>query len=51
MTLTSIFPVMPAFYQPDADGVAMTHQFVCRVLAHVGLAQGDAYVWRPEDTA
>jgi 4-hydroxy-3-polyprenylbenzoate decarboxylase len=45
----TIFPVMPAFYQPDADPAAMTRQFLCRVLAHVGLPQPDAYVWKPAE--
>ena len=45
----TIFPVMPAFYQPNADPLAMTRQFVSRVLAHIGLRQPDAYVWKPED--
>lgn len=43
-----IFPCIPAFYQPDADSAAMARQFVCRVLAHIGLPQKDAYVWKPE---
>jgi 4-hydroxy-3-polyprenylbenzoate decarboxylase len=38
----TIFPVMPAFYQPDATPAAMMRQFVCRVLAHIGLVQKDA---------
>ena len=45
----TIFPCMPAFYQPNADLAAMTRQFVCRVLAHVGLPQSTAYVWKPEE--
>lgn len=44
----TIFPCIPAFYQPDADSGAMAHQFVCRVLAHIGLPQPGAYVWKPE---
>ena len=44
----TIFPVMPAFYQPDADPTAMTRQFVCRVLGHIGLVQKDAYIWNGE---
>ncbi len=43
-----IFPCMPAFYQPGADCDTMVRQFVCRVLAHVGLAQPGAYEWAPE---
>jgi flavin prenyltransferase len=45
----TIFPVMPAFYQPNADPAGMVRQFVCRVLVHIGLAQPDAYVWKPEE--
>jgi 4-hydroxy-3-polyprenylbenzoate decarboxylase len=45
----TIFPVMPAFYQPDADPTAMTRQYVCRVLGHIGLVQKDAYVWKAEE--
>lgn len=45
----TIFPCIPAFYQPGVDSTAMARQFVCRVLAHVGLPQPDAYVWKPED--
>jgi 4-hydroxy-3-polyprenylbenzoate decarboxylase len=44
----TIFPCIPAFYQPDADTAAMVRQFVCRVLAHIGLPQPGAYIWRPE---
>jgi flavin prenyltransferase len=42
----TIFPVMPAFYQKPVDSDEMARQFVCRVLAHVGLVQKDAYIWR-----
>lgn len=43
----TIFPVMPAFYNRPADSTEMARQFVCRVLAHIGLPQPDAYVWKP----
>jgi 4-hydroxy-3-polyprenylbenzoate decarboxylase len=45
----TIFPCMPAFYQPHADPAAMMRQFVDRVLAHIGLPQKDAYIWNPEE--
>ena len=45
----TIFPCMPAFYQPNAELAAMTRQFVARVLAHIGLPQPGAYVWKPEE--
>jgi 4-hydroxy-3-polyprenylbenzoate decarboxylase len=45
----TIFPVIPAFYNHPADATEMVRQFVCRVLAHVGLPQPNAYVWKPEE--
>ena len=39
-----IFPVIPAFYNRPTDSEEMARQFVCRVLAHIGLAQPGAYV-------
>ena len=41
-----IFPVIPAFYNRPMDAAEMAEQFVCRVLAHIGLPQPDAYVWK-----
>jgi len=41
-----IFPVIPAFYNRPMDAAEMAEQFVCRVLAHIGLPQADAYIWR-----
>ena len=43
-----IFPVIPAFYNRPMDAAEMAKQFVCRVLAHIGLPQADAYVWKGE---
>ena len=45
----TIFPIMPAFYNEPIDSEEMAKQFVCRVLAHVGLMQNDAYVWKPDE--
>ena len=45
----TIFPVIPAFYLKAADSTELARQFVCRVLAHVGLPQPGAYVWKPEE--
>jgi flavin prenyltransferase len=45
----TIFPVIPAFYNHPVDSTEMARQFVCRVLAHIGLPQTDAYVWKPEE--
>ena len=44
-----IFPVIPAFYFRPVDSTEMARQFVSRVLAHIGLPQPGAYVWKPED--
>ena len=44
-----IFPCIPAFYFRPADSSEMARQFVCRVLAHIGLAQTGAYVWKAEE--
>jgi len=54
MTLASdagavIFPVIPAFYDKPADSTEMARQFVCRVLAHIGLPQPGAYVWKADE--
>jgi 4-hydroxy-3-polyprenylbenzoate decarboxylase len=42
----TIFPVIPAFYNHPADSTEMARQFVARVLAHIGLSQPDAYIWK-----
>ena len=44
-----IFPCIPAFYNPPVDSVEMARQFACRVLAHIGLPQPGAFVWKPEE--
>lgn len=44
-----IFPVIPAFYNRPQDSTEMGRQFVCRVLAHIGLPQSDAYVWKADE--
>lgn len=44
-----IFPVIPAFYNRPIDSSEMARQFVCRVLAHVGLPQPGAYVWKVDE--
>ena len=43
-----IFPVIPAFYNRPLDSAEMADQFVYRVLAHMGLPQAGAYVWKGE---
>ena len=44
----TIYPVMPTFYNKPVDSDAMAKQFVDRVLAHIGLPQPGAYVWKPD---
>ena len=44
----TIFPCIPAFYNRPHDSDEMARQFAYRVLAHVGLAQPEAFVWKPE---
>ena len=44
-----IFPCIPAFYNKPIDSAEMARQFVYRVLAHIGLRQPDAYVWKPDE--
>lgn len=44
-----IFPVIPAFYNHPIDSAEMARQFVYRVLAHIGLPQLRAYVWKPDE--
>jgi 4-hydroxy-3-polyprenylbenzoate decarboxylase len=45
----TIFPVIPAFYLKALDSTELARQFAFRVLAHVGLPQPAAYVWKPEE--
>jgi flavin prenyltransferase len=45
----TIFPVIPSFYNRPIDSDEMARQFVFRVLAHLGLPQPGAYVWRAEE--
>jgi flavin prenyltransferase len=44
-----IFPVIPTFYNKPVDSTEMARQFAFRVLAHLGLAQPGAYVWKAEE--
>lgn len=45
----TIFPVVPAFYNRPVNSDEMAKQFVFRVLAHIGLPQQGAYVWKAEE--
>jgi 4-hydroxy-3-polyprenylbenzoate decarboxylase len=42
----TVFPLIPAFYNRPATLDVMAHEFVNRVLAHIGLLQPDAYRWK-----
>jgi 4-hydroxy-3-polyprenylbenzoate decarboxylase len=42
----TVFPLIPAFYNRPATLDVMAHEFVNRVLAHIGLPQADAYRWK-----
>lgn len=44
-----IFPVIPSFYNRPTDSTEMARQFCYRVLAHIGLPQPEAYVWKSDE--
>jgi 4-hydroxy-3-polyprenylbenzoate decarboxylase len=44
----TIYPLIPTFYNHPQTIEDLTHQFACRVLAFIGLAQADAYRWKAE---
>ncbi len=44
----TIFPVIPAFYFRPSSIDEIAHEYVNRVLAHVGLPQANAYQWKAE---
>jgi 4-hydroxy-3-polyprenylbenzoate decarboxylase len=44
-----IFPVIPTFYNHPADLTEMARQFAYRVLAHIGLTQPGAYIWKADE--
>jgi 4-hydroxy-3-polyprenylbenzoate decarboxylase len=44
----TIYPLIPTFYNRPESLDAMARQFATRVLAHIGLPQSDAFVWKPE---
>lgn len=43
---STIFPLIPAFYNHPAGPEEMARQFAFRVLAHVGLPQDEMYCWK-----
>jgi len=45
----TIFPCIPAFYNHPAGTEEMARQFAYRVLAHVGLPQSGAFVWKADE--
>jgi 4-hydroxy-3-polyprenylbenzoate decarboxylase len=42
----TIYPLIPTFYNQPASLEEMARQYVKRVLAHIGLPQPGAYVWK-----
>jgi flavin prenyltransferase len=42
----TVYPLIPAFYFRPNGLDALAHEFACRVLAHIGLPQPDAYRWK-----
>jgi 4-hydroxy-3-polyprenylbenzoate decarboxylase len=42
----TVFPLIPAYYFLPATLDQMAHEFACRVLAHIGLTQRDAFRWK-----
>lgn len=44
----TIFPIIPTLYNHPIDSTEMAKQFAARVLAHIGLPQPGAYVWKGE---
>ncbi|HUJ96072.1 MAG TPA: UbiX family flavin prenyltransferase [Terriglobales bacterium] len=42
----TIFPLIPAFYFRPGTLDAAAREFACRVLAHIGLPQPDAFRWK-----
>jgi 4-hydroxy-3-polyprenylbenzoate decarboxylase len=44
-----IFPCIPAFYNHPIDSTERARQFVFRILAHIGLPQPGAFVWKADE--
>jgi 4-hydroxy-3-polyprenylbenzoate decarboxylase len=42
----TIFPLVPTFYNHPSSADEMAREFANRVLAHIGLAQQNAYRWK-----
>jgi 4-hydroxy-3-polyprenylbenzoate decarboxylase len=43
----TVYPLIPTFYNHPQSIEEMARQFASRVLAHIGLEQDGAYVWKP----
>jgi 4-hydroxy-3-polyprenylbenzoate decarboxylase len=44
----TVFPLIPTFYNQPRTTDDMARSFADRVLAHIGLPQSDAYVWKAD---
>ena len=44
----TVFPLIPTFYNGPQSSEDMVRNYVNRVLAHIGLPQTGAYVWKGE---
>ena len=44
----TVYPLIPTFYNLPQSLEEMARQFACRVLAHVGLRQENAYRWKAD---
>jgi 4-hydroxy-3-polyprenylbenzoate decarboxylase len=42
----TIFPLIPTFYNHPSSLDDMAREFANRILAHIGLAQENAYRWK-----
>jgi 4-hydroxy-3-polyprenylbenzoate decarboxylase len=42
----TVFPLIPTFYNRPTSLDDLAREFACRVLAHLGLPQPDAYRWK-----
>jgi 4-hydroxy-3-polyprenylbenzoate decarboxylase len=42
----TVFPLIPAYYYAPAKLDDMAREFACRVLAHIGLPQKNAFRWK-----
>ena len=45
----TLFPCIPTLYNKPVDSDEMARQFANRVLAHIGLQQPGAYVWKGDE--